>query len=690
MADFDKVIVDGVSYTVKDTTARDSVDTLASAVADGYIPNEGNATDDEFLLNRDTVEIQALDVIIQSTNSDVQLNAPSSGGVLMQGGVVSVETTQSDITVTTNNGGDVVINCDDVFELNTVNLDITVNGSDLDIVCENGSGFYVSADNVVDISASDDINLTTTQGGNVAINCNSVLQVNADTLDGSFNDIDINVHGSDFDLTCTNGSAVYVTSDGYTLNSHNNVSLNAMDNSSLFINTGDKAYYNGLTANDEIATVGDITSATGNFIPNDGNNTNDDLTLSRGAISIRTKAQSDFEVDSTGDISLIGSGANSSVALYTTGIGQATYNGVEIATVSDVSTATAGYIPNAGNTTADGLNITRTGGAINLISTDGQGGASSFSMTQTGDTSIGGTGNVSINGPGNISGSVGGNVSLTGGSGVYLNGGGSYGDFGKTTANKITISNGSSSLTIDNSISSPRTTLTNTADVMLQVGNGNMHLKSESLTGSFNSGHQLLTNYTINSGYLRNLNGANIEAGVYNSLLSTSLTNAINTPNKNDFHLKVYGADGGTIARNLVFGNCPNYAQYFTFDNVVFSNVVDTLMYNDNTNALERFIEYKGCEFEHTTAPITSPTISKGTITFENCIFDGDLQVLLQGDYSVNIINCVFKGTTGIDVQLASGATWTGKGVITGNHFTNGGAVAIATGITGIENWNNV
>lgn len=540
MADFDKVIVDGVNYTVKDTTARDSVDTLASTVADGYIPNEGNDTTDEFVMTRDR-------------------------------------------------------------------FDLTTDGGD--------------------------ISLTATNGGDVRL------------------------------ITTQNDSGIF-----------------------LDTNSGDKAYYNNV----EIATVDDITSATGNFIPNDGNQTNDDFTLTRGAIEFNTRATSDFSVDCSADIYLRGTGANSSIDLTTTGTGTATYNGVEIATVSDISTATAGFIPNAGNTTADGLNITRTGGAINLISTDGQGSASSFSMTQTGDTSIGGTGSVNITGPGNISGSVGGSVSLNGSSGVYLNGRGSYGDFGNTTASKITISNGSSNLTIDNSISSPRTTLTNTADVMLQVGNGNMHVKSESLTGGFNSGHQLLTNYTINSGYLRNLNSTGIEAGVYNSLLSTSLTNAINTPNKNDFHLNVYGADGGTIARNLVFGNCPNYAQYFTFDNVIFSNVVDTLMYNDNTNALERFIKYKGCTFEHTTAPITSPTISKGSITFENCVFNGDLQVLLQGDYSVNIINCVFKGTTGIDIQLASGATWTGKSVVTGNHFTNGGAVTIATVLTGIENWNNV
>ncbi len=136
------------------------------------------------------------------------------------------------------------------------------------------------------------------------------------------------------------------------------------------------------------------------------------------------------------------------------------------------------------------------------------------------------------------------------------------------------------------------------------------------------------------------------------------------------------------------------FMEYPTDSEVIFDGVTieayDNIFNPVNIPNARTNVTFKNCLFT-STQPFNLPVSAYGTITVENCVFVQNVQIIPRMNMKFSIKDCVFRGTTGLSVQAPpTGYEFTGQGIITNNHFvTQGAGVTVSSILTGIYEWNN-
>ena len=260
----------------------------------------------------------------------------------------------------------------------------------------------------------DSLSYAISQEQSRATNAESGLQSDIDTVASDLSDFEDEVRDGYIP------NAGNTKSGGLSISRDDDIDLSST-NGDVHINAN-TAYYNGTTADDEIATKGDVDTATtdmatkadistamtyvgNNYIPNGGNNKNEQFELTRSAIAIKDTNSNTLISSNNNQLNIYGLDYTQFPKITKTFDGVSHTSKVmygnnpndpneEVATIGDINNATSGmatqsdldgYVPNGGNTKSGTFSLTRDddinlrttqiinieGGEFDLIGTDG-------------------------------------------------------------------------------------------------------------------------------------------------------------------------------------------------------------------------------------------------------------------------------------------------------------------------------
>ena len=617
----DKIISGNDSYILRD-----------NSVADGYIPNEGNAkTDVSTTIVRGSMEAG------QGTGSTLLLNKNGTVQAISNGGSVTAvasETTGAS-TINLGQGGNVAIqaqgqtgnvtitgsgNVGQVNVSGTGAVSATSSGGDITVQTTKSNGMItISAPATggdINVGANDDINLSATTG-NIKITAFG-------SVGGNKGDISLTANSNDIDITATRGNTLLY--GGSTGNDGRGVYVGSTSNPDCQVAI--KGDLNNRPTQTEMAQA--ITNATqgmatqsdlSGYIPNAGNTVDGEYHTQRtGTYQIRMRRTGTQYVSDSYKSEYTGGTVQHSVW------GNVNVTGGSTVQVEENVEVTAGH----------NLKVKGSGGStdINIINSQISGGYTTIDFAN--DT-------IEINGC-------------------------EYGqDYIDTDSSSFTIIDGSTTLfTID---------------------------EDTGISGYFYSIDKLFPSYRGSATLWGDINNYNSNSDIVYPL-SANITDNLGSISENcrltvigDGRYKIINTE--TLPATGVY-----FMQYPTNSEVIFDGVTiedyDNIFNPVNIPNTRTNVTFKNCFFT-STQTFNLPVSAYGTIAVENCVFVQDVQIIPRMSMKFSIKDCVFKGTTGLSVQAPpTGYEFTGQGIITNNHFETAGAgVTVSSILTGIYEWNN-
>lgn len=238
-------------------------------------------------------------------------------------------------------------------------------------------------------------------------------------------------------------------------------------------------------------------------------------------------------------------------------------------------------------------------------------------------------------------------------------------------------------------------TSTNYADVIIGHNNFNFGY----ISGSFNKTENgkkryLYTPYIAKSSEFNMFNNENLPNYSNITIYLTSNFSGYMTPSFDYSILHFIGNNSYTIGNTNQAGfvgrqyGSSSYSMntVFIFENVVFSP--SPRMFDSGTNPSNCVnVIIKNCTFNNA---FEIPCVPNGSVTVENSYFADDATLVASGSGNFTIKDCIFNGTTGLTVTNSESNPYTGRGIITNNHFIQTGAnVTVDSALTTVYDFSN-